>query len=96
MIDKISGNLPTGYTRDANPIHEAPETPIKKPSPVHKPSTEVNLSAKAQFLQKALQAARSAPEIRTDVVQAIQNQLKAGTYQVNHQQLADRIVSLWI
>jgi len=93
MIDKISGGLPAGYTRESKPVPEATETEQNKLR-AGTPSAEVELSKEAQLLQKATQAAKDAPDVRTNVVQGIQNQLQAGTYSVNYQKLAKQLISI--
>ncbi len=93
MIDKISGNMSTGYTRETKFTNEAAETEQNKLRAVT-PAAELELSEEAQLLQKAMQAAQDAPDVRDDVVQGIKSQMDAGNYQVDHKQLAERIISL--
>ncbi len=93
MIDKISGSLSAGYTRESKPVPESVEVEQNKLR-TSTPSVEVELSKEAQLLQKATQAAKDAPEIRADVVQGIQDQLQAGTYSVNYKKLAKQLISI--
>ncbi len=93
MIDKVSGNAATSYTREAQVTRETTEVNQNKLR-ASTPSAEVELSTEAQLLQKTMKSVQNAPEVRDDVVHGIQNQLKAGTYQVDHQKLAEKIISL--
>ncbi len=93
MVEKISGSMSAGYTRETQFPREAAETEQNKLR-ASTPAAEVELSEEAQLLQKAMQAARDAPDVRDDVVQGIKSQMDAGNYQVNHKQLAERIISL--
>ena len=99
MIKKITGNVLAGYLRETGEEKEAkgiPESAELEQSKLHTstPAAEVELSKEAQLMQKAVQAAKDAPDVRTDVVQGIQNQLQAGTYSVNHQKLAEKLSSI--
>ena len=55
-------------------------------------SEQIVLSSKAKDIQKAHEAIRSAPDIRTDKVNSIKQQLSDGTYQVNSRDVADKIL----
>ena len=55
-------------------------------------SAEVRLSSDAVMLQKSVQAVRQAPDDREDVVNAIKQQLEAGTYQVDVKSLANTLL----
>lgn len=92
MIDKVSRNLPAGYTREAQPIKGKPDISIEKSRDVAQTSTEVKLSEKAQFLQKVMKAANDAPEVRDDVVSGIKYQIETGTYKIDHARLAEQLL----
>jgi len=100
MIDKISGQLPAGYTREAAYSKEVSSGVTKGKTPTVSgtaPTTDaVELSNQAQLLQKAMQSAQDEPEVRADVVQEIKGQIETGNYSVNHQEIADKIISLLV
>lgn len=100
MIDKISGQLPAGYTREAAYSKELSSGAAKGKTPATneaKSTTDaVELSSQAQLLQKAMQSAQNEPEVRADVVQEIKGQIETGNYNVNHQEIADKIISFLI
>ncbi len=93
MIDKISRNVSAGYAREVQSVPETAKPEAAKVRPAT-PSTEVNFSEEAQFLQKMTQAAHNAPAVRDDVVQAIKGRIETGAYQVNYDKLAERILSI--
>lgn len=100
MIDKISGQSPAGYTRETAYSKEISTGVAKAKTPAaHANSSSadaVELSEQAQILQKAMQGAQNAPDVRTDIVQEIKGQIETGNYSVNHQDLADKIISFLI
>jgi flagellar biosynthesis anti-sigma factor FlgM len=55
-------------------------------------SAEVQLSQEACVLQRALQAANDAPEVRENLVNEIRGQIESGTYQVDVQALAGQLM----
>jgi flagellar biosynthesis anti-sigma factor FlgM len=92
MLDKIQSNLPAGYTQPVNRTGSQTPAPHASSRPLGGPAAEVSLSSEAVTLQKALKAAQEGPDIRADIVQAIQDQLKAGTYRVDANSLADKLM----
>ncbi|GAB6095935.1 hypothetical protein JCM14469_21880 [Desulfatiferula olefinivorans] len=60
------------------------------------PEDKVSLSSNAQDMQVAKDAMALAPEIRTDKVEAARNAIDQGTYQINAQQIADKIIGFSI
>src|SRR5687767_10878145 len=56
------------------------------------PSAEVEISPAARDLMRASQIARSTPEVRAERVATLRAQVEAGTYRVNSQELARRIL----
>jgi flagellar biosynthesis anti-sigma factor FlgM len=53
---------------------------------------EVHLSQRSRELHRALEAARGAPEIRSDRVDDVRRRLAAGTYQVDPAAIAQAIL----
>lgn len=52
----------------------------------------VALSAQAKIMGEIHQAANKAPDLRTDKVDAIKDQLATGSYQVNNEKIASRLL----
>ncbi|HSB68316.1 MAG TPA: flagellar biosynthesis anti-sigma factor FlgM [Candidatus Methylomirabilis sp.] len=52
----------------------------------------LEVSDRARALQTAADALRQLPDIRTDKVEHLKAQIKAGTYQVSGEQIAERIL----
>jgi flagellar biosynthesis anti-sigma factor FlgM len=92
MIDKIQPGVPSGYTNSVNPIEGKTGSLAESPQRVDKTSAEVNLSEDAKSIQRIMQAVQDSPEVRADVVQAIQKQIEAGTYNVNTESLAEKLL----
>ena len=55
------------------------------------PQETVNLSATAQDIQKLQNAVSQLPEVRTERVQDLQRQVDEGTYQVDSDQVAQKM-----
>ncbi len=53
---------------------------------------QIALSSKAKGIQKALEVAKSAPDIRTEKVSRIKAQIAAGEFHVDSEVLAERIL----
>jgi flagellar biosynthesis anti-sigma factor FlgM len=92
MIDKIQSNVPASYTNNISHVEGKPEISPEKSHQVDGSSAEVSLSSDAVALQKIMQHVKETPDVREDVVQAIQGQLEAGTYQINVETLAERLL----
>lgn len=92
MIDKIQPGVPAGYTNSVNPAEDKAAIPVGATPNIDESSAEVSLSEDAKSLQRVMKAVQDAPEVRTDVVQAIQEQIEAGTYNVDTESLADKLL----
>jgi negative regulator of flagellin synthesis FlgM len=55
-------------------------------------SEKVSWSADATILNQGLDAARAAPDVRTDRVAALKAQLADGSYKVDAKKLADKMI----
>jgi negative regulator of flagellin synthesis FlgM len=94
MINKVQPNVPVDYTNSISQVEGKPETLNEKSRHVDGSSAEVSLSGDALALQRIMQAVKDTPDVRDDVVQAIQNQIETGTYRVNAEGLAERLLPL--
>lgn len=52
----------------------------------------VSVSSKARDIQKANETAKAAPDIRTERVERISREIKAGTYRVESSAVAEKIL----
>ena len=99
MIDKVQLNGLANRGHELTRAESGPGVTPDKPRPPDKEvpdggvSDEVSLSDDALALQRALQAVRNAPDVRTDVVERIRGEIEAGTYQVNVEALAARLIA---
>jgi negative regulator of flagellin synthesis FlgM len=56
------------------------------------PEEKVDLSTKAKDIQQAKNALNSLPDVREEKVQEIKAQVEKGTYKVNAEKIADKMV----
>ncbi|MEW5960291.1 MAG: flagellar biosynthesis anti-sigma factor FlgM [Chloroflexota bacterium] len=92
MIDKVQSNVSAGYTNSINQVESKPETLNEKNRQISSPSAEVSLSKDAIALQTTIQGIKDAPDIRADIVQEIKSRVEAGTYKINVEALAERLL----
>lgn len=71
------------------PEVEQPKTADVKPD---RPGDKVSLSTDARAIQVAKEAVAAAPEVREDVVNVLKQEVDNGTYELNAQRIADKIV----
>ena len=57
------------------------------------PDEKVNLSTKARDIQQLKDAVSQLPDVREDKVNELKGQVEAGTYTVNGQKIAEKMVS---
>ncbi|MZG29888.1 MAG: flagellar biosynthesis anti-sigma factor FlgM [Nitrospinae bacterium] len=55
-------------------------------------SEQIAISSKAKDIQKVTEAVNTAPEIRTDKVERIKNQIADGSYSVPTDQIAEKVL----
>lgn len=60
------------------------------------PEDRVSLSSNAQDMQVAKDAMSLAPDIRTEKVQEVRSSIDEGRYQINSQQIAEKIIGFSI
>ena len=94
VIDKIQPRLHTSHTGDSLHVEGRSPASADKGRRVDDTSAEVHLSQAALDLQRAVQAAQDAPDIREDVVDRIRTQIETGTYEIDAQALARRLIQL--
>lgn len=58
------------------------------------PAVKVELSSRSRELQAALQAASNAPDVRTDLVDKVKDQIAKGTYEVDPARIARGILDI--
>lgn len=92
MIDKLQSNLPTSYTNSINQVSKSQLGVSGETTRIGNISAEIKLSDEALALQRSIQAVKEAPDVRHDMVQVIQQQLKAGTYQIDVGGLAEKLL----
>jgi flagellar biosynthesis anti-sigma factor FlgM len=94
MVSKIQSNVPFNYASGVTRIDSKPEVLPSSTSQTSKTADVVSLSEDARILQRATQAASNASTVRGDVIQSIQSQLKAGSYQIDAENIAEKLLSI--
>jgi negative regulator of flagellin synthesis FlgM len=69
------------------PAHQKLESAGQAPG-----GEQIDLSAKAKGIQKALETVQTSPDIRSEKVAEIKSQIASNTYQVDSQALAEKIL----
>lgn len=64
--------------------------------PKKAPEDKVSLSANAKDLQVAKEAMALSPDVRTDKVYEVQSAIQSGSYKIDAQQVADKIIGFSI
>jgi negative regulator of flagellin synthesis FlgM len=77
------------YQRSDNPAVNSDKPAI---SAALKPEEKVDLSTKAKDIQQAQNALNNLPDVREEKVQEIKVQVEKGTYKVNAEKIADKMV----
>ncbi len=92
MIDKIQPNSSSNYTNGIQRVEGKHEVSKVKGGAINQPAAEVSWSDDALAIQRIHQAVKEAPDVRTDVVQAVKAKLEAGTYRVDAESLAGKLL----
>jgi negative regulator of flagellin synthesis FlgM len=67
--------------------------PTAKTGGVESKRDEMQVSSEAQLMNKILQKAKSAPEIREEKVKELKNALKQGNYNVSAEDVAQKMLN---
>lgn len=93
-ISEISAReVARAYSQRVGPHETQPEkaAPVSAARPQH---DQLTISDRARELAVAQEAMSQVPEVREDVVQALRDQIQAGTYQVPQEKLIERLLAL--
>ena len=91
VIEKIQPKPLAGYTGSAPHTDGRPRPAADRANRSDAASAEVQLSEGAREIQRILQAAHDAPDVREDVVKEIRQQIDNGTYRIDVEALARRL-----
>ena len=89
-ISGTKGGVPTAETTSVGQDDKA--RPQAQPTPEQASGDRVELSEKSKQIARVRDLAESAPDIRRDKVEEIKAKLAAGTYQVNAEEIADKLL----
>ncbi|MEE9516363.1 MAG: flagellar biosynthesis anti-sigma factor FlgM [Candidatus Adiutricales bacterium] len=91
--DLDSGSKVPKYQSEVKPgIDRTKKSPEKTVDQVDSPADNVQLSERSQEITGVQEAVEAAPEIRQDKVEAVKARLADGSYEVNSEKVADRIL----
>ncbi len=91
--DLDTGSKVQKYQSEVKPeIDRTKKSPEKTVDQVDSPADSVQLSERSQEIVKVREAVEAAPEIRQDEVEAVKARLADGSYEVNSETVADRIL----
>lgn len=81
-------NLLKVYQSDMKKVEQ-----MKEVKPASSARDSLAISKDSKVKQKALQAARQAPDVRTERVENLKEQISAGTYEVKSEEVAEKMIS---
>ena len=87
---KIPPVLPPQYTRKSDEVQTAAPPSVSRPPAA---GDSVSLSPQVRELQAAREAYDALPEIREEKVAAIRAQIEAGTYKVDSEKIAAKMMA---
>jgi negative regulator of flagellin synthesis FlgM len=86
---KITGNDEIAKYINETAVTRTKEPAQKGPTPG---DTIVNLSQRSKEVQKAEKAIESEPDIRSEKVQAIKDEIEKGTYKIDYEETAGKML----
>ena len=92
MIDKIQPNSSSNYINSVQRVEGNHEVSKAKTGALGQVAAQVSWSDDALAIQRIHKAVKEAPDVRTDVVQAGKAKLEAGTYRVDAESLAGKLL----
>ncbi len=87
-VNDMSANRSSEVTDNASKTGETPGQP--------KEDAIVSLSKASKEVQMARNAMESEPDIRLEKVQGISERINSGSYEVNHEKTAEKMMSIFI
>jgi flagellar biosynthesis anti-sigma factor FlgM len=94
LIDKVQPNIPAGYLNNINQVESqrGAVSQTDKGRQLETSAAEVSISDDALAMQRHIQAVKDTPDVRADIVQAVKTQIQAGTYEVDVNSLAEKLL----
>ena len=80
----------TALSRTEKPVNKAPKPTDVLPKP--QGDMTVSLSQRAEEVLKAHEAMQSEPDVRSEKVSAIKDSIENGTYEMDYDKIAERIL----
>lgn len=90
-IDPIQSAHIETYAARAKPSDETKNAPAAARKSKR---DEVTLSSEARQLQRILKEVHKADDVRSELVQRLKNEIASGTYKIDAEKLADKLLGL--
>lgn len=75
-----------------SPTEKNPVSPDRSPSAAPVSGDRVDLSPSSRMIQKIQEAALAAPDVRTEKTAALKKQIENGTYSINSEEIAGKMI----
>jgi negative regulator of flagellin synthesis FlgM len=82
ILQAYAGNLKTNNVNKSNDVKQKFSRP-----------DDLAISGESKIKQRAMQAVKQADDIRTDLVDELQSQISAGTYERTDEEVAEKMIS---
>jgi negative regulator of flagellin synthesis FlgM len=82
ILKAYAGNLKTGNVNKSNEVKQKFSRP-----------DELAISGESKIKQRAMQAVKQAEDIRPDLVNELQDQISAGSYERSDDEVAEKMIS---
>lgn len=96
LVDKsVSDKAKVDKSKEAGraaDVQKAKVAPNSEGAKTHSAGAQVDISEQAQLMRKAAEAVHAAPDVRQDRVAQLKERIRAGTYKVDSQSVADKLV----
>lgn len=90
--DELSKYINEAALNRSNELADKARTHEAEPSDTPR-DTVVHLSSRAKEIQLAREAMASEPEVRTEKTNEISDKIRQGTYQVDHEKTAEKMIA---
>jgi negative regulator of flagellin synthesis FlgM len=94
-IDNLTQTQQSGAkpVKDSGPAEKVAQQEVRKQQEVPQETTDkVELSSVAQDLKMAADIAKATPEVRTEKVAALKEQVESGRYEVDSKKVASKMI----
>lgn len=84
IYDKVIQSVPE--------VKKSLEKAVRKEATVHDSKDVVSISFKAEEMRKAVEVAKASPDIRSEKVKVLKEEVERGTYSVRSDKVAEKVI----